>query len=305
MFGSNILDVVIGLAFTYFLLAVVASAGQELVAQAVSWRAKTLKNGVGNLLADPTFEGLAGRVYSNPLIASLDRPSYLRNTRFADSLLHTLSTAQTAGEISIETVVQGIDALPDGSAKSQLQILVHQGGNTLEGLRKAVATWYDEGMERLSGVYKRYSQVVLLTLGLGMAVMFNVDTVAMAQTLATNPSIRTAIVASAGAVAGSGAPATTPTDAIKLLDGIEPGIGWSVCWYPSDANPARAATDLPAPCGQNLGGKWPTGEAWINYLLLRIPGWIFTGLAVMLGAPFWFDLLGKLVNLRATGKKVA
>lgn len=304
MFGSDILDVVIALAFTYTLLAIVASAGQELIAQAVSWRARTLKRGIGRLLADPTFQGLAGKVYGHPLIASLDKPSYLRNTRFADSLLDTLSTADTATELTIETVVEGINALPDGNAKAQLQVLVRQGGDTLNGLRQAVVTWYDEGMERLSGVYKRYSQVVLLALGLGMAVLFNVDSIAMAQTLATNPSIRSAIVESAGAVAGSGQPTTTPADAIKLLNGIEPGIGWTVCWYPSDANAARSADDLPAPCGQNLGGRWPPADAWISYAVLRIPGWIFTALAVMLGAPFWFDLLNKTVNLRATGKKV-
>jgi hypothetical protein len=34
---------------------------------------------------------------------------------------------------------------------------------------------------------------------------------------------------------------------------------------------------------------------WIGFLLL--------GLAVCLGAPFWFDLLNKIVNLRAAGKK--
>jgi hypothetical protein len=28
-----------------------------------------------------------------------------------------------------------------------------------------------------------------------------------------------------------------------------------------------------------------------------------TALAVSLGAPFWFDLLGRLVNLRATGAR--
>jgi hypothetical protein len=303
VFGSDILDVVIALAFTYSLLSIVASAGQELVAQAVSWRAKTLKQGIGHLLDDPTFQGLANEVYRHPLIASLDRPSYLRNTRFADSLLETLSTAEAATQTSILTVVAGINALPPGNARTQLQILVRQGGDTLEGLRLAVASWYDEGMERLSGAYKRNSRKVLLALGFGMAVLFNIDTIAMAQILAANPSIRTAIVASAGTVTASGEPTTEPVDAIRLLNGLEPGIGWSVCWYPSDENAARPASELPTPCGQNLGGRWPTGEAWLNYMVLRIPGWIFTALAVMLGAPFWFDVLNKLVNLRATGKK--
>jgi hypothetical protein len=34
-----------------------------------------------------------------------------------------------------------------------------------------------------------------------------------------------------------------------------------------------------------------------------VVGWLITGLAVALGAPFWFDLLNKLVNLRGSGPR--
>lgn len=33
-------------------------------------------------------------------------------------------------------------------------------------------------------------------------------------------------------------------------------------------------------------------------------GWLITAFAIMLGAPFWFDLLGKLVSLRGSGTKI-
>ena len=32
-------------------------------------------------------------------------------------------------------------------------------------------------------------------------------------------------------------------------------------------------------------------------------GWLITAAAVSLGAPFWFDLLGKVANLRGSGGK--
>lgn len=38
----------------------------------------------------------------------------------------------------------------------------------------------------------------------------------------------------------------------------------------------------------------------LRYLL----GWIITGIAISMGASFWFDLLGKLVNVRNTGKPI-
>jgi hypothetical protein len=35
-----------------------------------------------------------------------------------------------------------------------------------------------------------------------------------------------------------------------------------------------------------------------------ILGWIITALAIMLGAPFWFDLLSRLIKIRGTGTKI-
>lgn len=41
---------------------------------------------------------------------------------------------------------------------------------------------------------------------------------------------------------------------------------------------------------------WKTTDEWIS----RIIGWFITALAISLGAPFWFDLLGKLMQLRGS-----
>jgi len=39
--------------------------------------------------------------------------------------------------------------------------------------------------------------------------------------------------------------------------------------------------------------------------LIAIGGWLITIAALSLGAPFWFDALNKLSNLRMAGKKPA
>jgi hypothetical protein len=64
------LDVLIGLAFLFFLLATACSAINELIASALGWRAKTLEDGVRSLLNEPTvrkgfrnwFRSATGRV---------------------------------------------------------------------------------------------------------------------------------------------------------------------------------------------------------------------------------------------------
>jgi hypothetical protein len=38
-------------------------------------------------------------------------------------------------------------------------------------------------------------------------------------------------------------------------------------------------------------------------ILSMLLGWIITGLAITLGAPFWFDLLKKLIQIRGSGSR--
>jgi len=54
---------------------------------------------------------------------------------------------------------------------------------------------------------------------------------------------------------------------------------------------------------QTLAGFHNTGWArWLLAAFLLAVGYITTALAIMLGAPFWFDLLGRLIVIRSTVK---
>ena len=57
--------------------------------------------------------------------------------------------------------------------------------------------------------------------------------------------------------------------------------------------------------GSVLGWKTNTMPADTLGWLERILGWTLTMIAVSLGAPFWFDILNKLVNIRNAGNKPA
>jgi hypothetical protein len=36
-----------------------------------------------------------------------------------------------------------------------------------------------------------------------------------------------------------------------------------------------------------------------------ILSWVISGLAIMMGAPFWFEVLGKFINVRNAGSRPA
>ena len=70
---------------------------------------------------------------------------------------------------------------------------------------------------------------------------------------------------------------------------------------------AKAALEENLPFGwNNLNGlQLHAKDARSKFFLVlsKITGLTATILAIMLGAPFWFDLLNKITNLRGTGNK--
>jgi hypothetical protein len=52
--------------------------------------------------------------------------------------------------------------------------------------------WYNDGMERVSGWYKRRTRYIVFVLGFVVASGINANTVDIARTLANNAAVRTA-----------------------------------------------------------------------------------------------------------------
>lgn len=73
---------------------------------------------------------------------------------------------------------------------------------------------------------------------------------------------------------------------------------------------AAAITDVASVTDQLAELHFPIGwtDAKVNdplWWLAHVLGWLITAGLIMLGAPFWFDLLGKLVPLRSSGQAPA
>src|SRR5687767_1943207 len=98
MFGSTVLEVVIGLTFCYATVALIVSTVQEALASALRLRARTLLDGVKTMLNDPNFTSLARALYAHALVNPHDdpraadpraikcKPSYIAPTHFARAL---------------------------------------------------------------------------------------------------------------------------------------------------------------------------------------------------------------------------
>jgi hypothetical protein len=150
----------------------------------------------------------------------------------------------------------------------------------MEDARDALARWFDHGMDRASGWYKRRAHAIILGVALVSAVGCDVDAIRVGRALAQDTTLREAIVAVGQSTAKSPPPANDQTPLTRA----------------AEINEELASLELP------IGRWWTHGEKLrASSVLSSLVGWLITALAASLGAPFWFDILGKLVNLRSAG----
>ena len=285
MFNSNVLDVAIGLVFLFLLLSLICSAANELLEAFLKNRARDLERGIAELIGDPAKQTeFLKAIYNHGLVNGLYRgsytpgsstlPSYIPAENFARAILSVRDTWVTSEGAA------AAKALP-ANVKSALEAFEKTAGSDLKKLQANVETWYDSAMDRVSGWYKRRTQYILLTMGLAVAAGVNADCIGIAQRLSNDMSLRQGVVALAEATAkntqisaAGQKPMDEIRDSITSLDSLGLPIGWQV---------KTAETDT---------------KGWVQ----RVLGWILTALAISLGAPFWFDMLNKLIVVRSTVK---
>jgi hypothetical protein len=157
--------------------------------------------------------------------------------------------------------------------------IVARAGGNINRIRDDIATWFDTGMDRVAGVYKRKTQLWGFVIAMLLAIALNVDTVKIAQTLWHQPMVIKDLPP-LGLTA-------TPQQALDAMKDLSLPFGWD----------DTAFHDL------NLASSPAANEHWGRNWLFAVVGWLITAVATLFGAPFWFDALQKFVQLRGAGSK--
>jgi hypothetical protein len=327
MFDSPAFDVAIGLIFLYVVLALVCSTVNEALATAVGLRARYLETGLLNLLSGAVSETPAGiataeRFYGHPLVQGLTRPrraphpaadvaaarrgpwtrlkrllakppypSYVPSRTFVIAISDIANDAERVLEDAqgdeaekararAKRAAAGLErslaSIPNAQLSEALLALYRSAGGDALRFQHATEEWFDDAMERVSGWYKRRVHVLLAVIAAVVVVVLNADTLAAGRVLWRDDAVRTAVVREANETARGTLDDVALENAVKKLD---LPLGWHLSF-------GDASTQLPN-----------DAIAWIQKLL----GLLLTVGAILLGAPFWFDLLSKIVRVRATG----
>lgn len=188
----------------------------------LNWRARTLIQGIKNLLNDPNFGALAGELYQHGLInprgdgskpGEKDRtnPSYIDPGQFAAAFLDIVkglpaNTAVQAPAAPQQDPVAALKAAVDAKMPPQ------SGAGTRPGAASAPAARNDQirnmlhgiidrakgdenAMHRVSGAYKRSAQLWSFIFALVIAVALNISAIDVAKSLWKQPIDTKAITA--------------------------------------------------------------------------------------------------------------
>jgi hypothetical protein len=284
--GNNAaLDVAIALVLMYLLISIMVTVVNEMLATAMKLRASTLRSALENIIDNPS---LRQDFYNHGLIAGTEdalkgrHVSYLSGQTFALAILGSLDPTKPIPGFA--DAKSAIETMPDTNIRDALLAQLTLADNDLQKLRDGIAGWFDSAMDRVGGAYKRNMKWISLAVGLAITLILGADTIQVGRAIWVDSTLRAQIVQAAAGVQASYDPKAVSNK--PLFDRLK-----------GDDDNIRAL-----PIGwQNLPDQlsWSSGVTW----LVKFIGLILTALAVSLGAPFWFDLLSKFMNVRGTGQR--
>lgn len=285
------LNIVIGLVFVLLLFSLLASTVMEVVAAVLSLRAKHLRYTLENMLGEKMDDFVRHPLFRQLSFATDHRrarlslyylPGHVNKNTFVTILQDILESGDKAA------LQARIAEMEEGEPKRMLQfILRHSGGDP--ALFKAQAErWFDDVMDRASDWYKRNMKWWLFGVGLVLAALFNADTIRIYHTISSSATVQNLLVDMA-------------TDYVSKTDTVTgPNLNLSLEQAVGRMDSALQTIEhIRSPLG--LGWDNAEGGQGLPWWLVKIAGLLLTGIAVTFGAPFWFDLLRKMLSLRSGG----
>lgn len=303
MFGSQVLEVSIGLVLVFLVFSIILTSARELWEGFLKSRAVDLEKALRELFKGGNDEVLR-EFYDHPLIYSLYQgnftpavkpgtgsggggmglsahtgPSYIPSRNFALAVIDLMGTASK------------LSALP--GVHQVFQQARQVSGDDMDRLRAELEAWYDGAMDRAAGWYRRRTQLWLFITSVVLSLVLNINAFTIARHLAVDKDAQAALVTAASRIpppaAGAEQPTPPPGDGTQLVTELYNAglpIGWS-----------KHTTAL-------IVQRYEKAGVTRGFLLTLevILGYLTVGLAGCLGAPFWFDVLNKLMVIRSTVK---
>lgn len=322
MTSFPILDLVVGLIFIYFFLAIVNNSFVELLSTFLKTRSKVLMKWLRTILIGHVQKNNAFQAFVNhPAISALSKDnkstSYISSKDFAIVLIDLICNEnENTPPVSLNNIklaIENTTIIPKALkntflyyiSKTEAEKVINQKIIEIEHFQKQIESWYDGMMERLTGKFKRNTIWITAIFATVLTCALNIDSISLANYLYSNPSMRAQIASDAFKEANDSKmhQLVNQIKSEKLFakDSIPPSIDSlqsEVNRQISVVNTTMGMLNTNIPLG------WTKNECAVfhNNPIKKAGGLLISILAICLGAPFWFDLLSKLANLRSSLK---
>jgi len=313
MNGLQFLDLVIGLIFIYLIYSIACSTLWELLISFSHLRGKMLFRWIYNSFGDKDSD-LGKLIENHPMIKGLTRkpghlPSYISSDLFTDVVLDILNSKgekSDAVSFDIATLQKKIEetALLNSEMKRIFLQYFRDADGKLNIVKKKISRWYDEAQERLLGAYKKKIQLWIFVISVVLVSATNADSFKLASFLYSNDDAREAIVNKASLFVQDSAVITliSKVDTSSITAANKKSQDEIIKTLKKDFETIKKLDKERRETGIPIGWSKEELKDPLDWLK-KVAGLLISALAVSMGSPFWFDLLGKLVNLRAAGGK--
>ncbi len=324
-----ILEVAIGLVFVWLILSGATMEAQNVFGRIFQTRAKFLKRAILDMFGGE--EKYVDAFYEHPAIEKLNRkglfnrekrPDYIPNPVFAEvavEVLFNLGMDEKNREVdsaSLGAIIDQVEAINKKNPKLaySLRHLMPQfdGDEVVSAardferkvgeIRKKTEKWFDDTMISASFWYKEKAQVTAFVIGFLIALAINVDTITIAEQLWRDPTMRQTLVAQAASMEVDDEPIPVG-DIEAYYQEINLPVGWTSELLATTSCPSLSIQSNSVVFAMDGGcyrlSNMPAfndGWGWI----IKVIGLMMSAFAAMQGAPFWFDMIDKI--LRISGK---
>ncbi|MGG9963023.1 hypothetical protein [Ferruginibacter sp. SUN106] len=304
-------------------------------------RMKLMKPVPAGKPATTNTDDFYGHAEIKSLQKNLNRlPNYIPAANFALAIMDLVAQkAPTKAGVLFTDFQAGLQSFvnSNGDLYKVLKNLADTSANVQE-LQKKIEDWFNNYMHRVTGWYESHTVVSVRLIAVAITLIFNINVIKLAKIIYSDGKLRNSMVAMSETVVDNSKPITQfytttfekenadKTAAFKAR--IDSAKGEEKKSIENERDSVMAAlaknytqkniaaiqsltssldtTGLPLGWKSNTFCKEITGKkgssAIINFLLM-LAGWLIGAGCISMGAPFWFDMLNKLVNVRRSGVK--
>lgn len=336
MTGNIAVDTAIGLIFVYTLYSLLTTTIVEFISVNLQLRSKNLKRAVRRMLDDDDKPVLSDLFNKTPIIKYLSSgrfsrilgtnkyPSYMKSEVFSQGLVFLLKEESPTGLTTFDRLKESLQKYSHTETGSYLLFLLEESHGDLQKFTTSVEKWFDSTMDRSSGWYKKNIAFITVFVGFFIATVFNIDSIRIVNELSRDTKAREYYVQQASQILSN--PNFTSATAIFDTTLSERLLNDNELYQKFNNDSARFVkfvydsvytqmVDVKSHLITRMDNMltvsrkprsifsfrrpnapvWWFYASWVNFL-----GCVITTIALSLGAPFWFDLLNKIVKLRSS-----